>query len=88
MPPAPRAQLVTDVFPVASYEGGPPFAMSLALLTKLLTPHGFRALSTVEVPAAQRARPAFRGAGEWLVRWVRKEGGARAEDADEELNMF
>ena len=63
----PGGELVTDVFPVAVYEGGPPFAMSVQLVTSLLEPLGFRAAHAHEVPKAQRARPHFRGASEWCA---------------------
>ena len=80
----PGGELVLDLFPVAEYEGGPPFALSLALVRTLLEPHGFRCVHEEEVAGEHKARPLFRGASDWLVRWVREPEEAEPE---EELSM-
>ena len=35
-------KLMTVVFPIGSYEGGPPYALSVKLVENLLSPHGFK----------------------------------------------
>ena len=72
-----------DVFPVADYEGGPPFAMSLELVEGLLKPLGFEMVSCEEVMGEMVARPNFRGAKEYLMRWVKgRQRGLQHEEGD------
>ena len=71
-----------DVFPVADYEGGPPFAMSLELVEGLLKPLGFEMVSCEEVMGEMVARPNFRGAKEYLMRWVKGRQRGQHEEGD------
>ena len=73
-----QGELLTLIFPVANYEGGPPYAVSTQLLRSLLEPHGLRAMSMARVPPELRARPQFRGAEEWFARWRFGPGAARS----------
>lgn len=63
-----HGELVTLIFPHATFEGGPPFAMSPELLASLLLPHGFHCVHLQETTMEHRARPGFR-AREWLACW-------------------
>ena len=68
-------ELVTLIFPVASppYTGGPPYCMSPELVTSLLEPLGFEALSMSEVPSNELARGGKVGSSkEFIARWRRK----------------
>jgi len=63
-------ELVTLIFPVASYQGGPPFAMSEKLVRSLLEPEGFSCVSLEAVPPEKVAR---HGPGKELIaRWKLK----------------
>lgn len=67
-----QAELVTLIFPVhdTPYEGGPPYSMSPQLVTSLLEPAGFEAISMEEVPASELARAKnLGGAKEFIARW-------------------
>ena len=75
-------ELIMDVFPVADYEGGPPFAMSLELVEGLLKPLGFEMVSCEEVMGEMVARPNFRGAKEYLMRWVKGRQRGQHEEGD------
>jgi len=55
-------ELVTTIFPVADYVGGPPYAMSIDLLRSLLGPHGLQPTSLQRLPPSLCSRPHFRGA--------------------------
>lgn len=57
---------VMDIFPVGSHSGGPPFAMSEALVRGLLQPLGF--VNTLLEPPAELARSKT-SAGELISRW-------------------
>lgn len=62
-------ELVTLVFPLGDYEGGPPFAMSEGLLRSLLEPRGFECVHHSVVPENMWARGSR--SGEQLMRWRR-----------------
>ena len=65
-------ELVTLIFPVKEYDGGPPYSMSPKLVRGLLEPKGFAAKSIEEVPKEKLARGTF--AAEFLGRWRRTPG--------------
>ena len=66
-------ELVTLIFPVKEYDGGPPYSMSPKLVRGLLEPNGFAAKSSIEeVPKEKLARGTF--AAEFLGRWRRTPG--------------
>ena len=65
-------ELVTLIFPVKEYDGGPPYSMSPKLVRGLLEPKGFAAKSIEEVPNEKLARGTF--AAEFLGRWRRTPG--------------
>ena len=67
----PGGELVTLIFPVADYEGGPPYAMSEGLVRSLLEAHGFVCTSIMEVPEHLLARPALGKGKELIARWSR-----------------
>lgn len=67
----PGGEIVSLVFPIGNFEGGPPFALSTSIVESLLEPVGFEKVSLTEVPEAQWAR----GKPEFLYRWKRS-GGA------------
>ncbi len=76
---APGGELITCVFPIGDREGGPPFAMSVPLVTALLEPMGFRATAVRDgMPLEeQHRRPgddleSVRGRGTALVTWQRQ----------------
>ena len=59
---APKGQLITCVFPIIDKVGGPPYAMSVDLVTDLLVPAGFTMVECNEdLPDEQQHRPG--GAG-------------------------
>ena len=62
-------ELVTLIFPVKEFSGGPPYSMSPSLVRGLLEPKGFAASSLAEVPREKLARGAF--AAEYVGRWRR-----------------
>ena len=74
-----NGQLVTLVFPLTpegspdpadgSVGSGPPYALSMKLLTQLLEPRGFKLISAEEVPQSQIARGSK--SGEIIARWTR-----------------
>mmetsp|Transcript_27140 Transcript_27140/g.66581 ORF Transcript_27140/g.66581 Transcript_27140/m.66581 type:complete len:190 (-) Transcript_27140:334-903(-) len=64
----PGGELVSLVFPIGDFTGGPPFALSPAIVEGLLAPVGFEPVSLTEVPPEQWAR----GRKEYLYRWRRK----------------
>ena len=61
-------ELVTLIFPVKEYDGGPPYSMSPKLVRGLLEPK-FSSKSIEEVPKEKLARGTF--AAEFLGRWRR-----------------
>ena len=63
----PGGEIVSLVFPVGDFEGGPPFALSPDVVKDLLEPAGFENVSLTEVPEEQWAR----GRQEYLYRWRR-----------------
>ena len=68
----PGGEIVSLVFPLGDYEGGPPFALSTKIVEDLLTPAGFEVVSLTEVPEEKLARTYPRGLrGEYLYRWRR-----------------
>jgi len=64
----PGGELVSLVFPIGDFEGGPPFALRPSIVEALLSANGFEAMSLTEVPEAQWAR----GRQEYLYRWRKK----------------
>ena len=52
----PGGELVSLVFPIGDFEGGPPFALRPSIVEALLSANGFEAMSLTEVPEAQWAR--------------------------------
>ena len=64
----PGGEIVSLVFPIGDFEGGPPFALSTSVVEDLLEPVGFERVSLTEVPPDQWAR----GRQEFLYRWRRK----------------
>ena len=68
----PGGEIVSLVFPLGDYEGGPPFALSTTIVEDLLIPAGFERVSLTKVPEEKLARTAPRGErGEYLYRWKR-----------------
>ena len=65
-------ELVTLIFPVKEYDGGPPYSMSAKLVRGLLEPKGFFSNCIEEVPKEKLARGTF--AAEFLGRWRRTPG--------------
>lgn len=63
----PGGEIVSLVFPLGDFQGGPPFALSPAIVEALLAPAGFESVSLTEVPEEQWAR----GRPEFLYRWRR-----------------
>jgi hypothetical protein len=61
----PGGELVSNVFPIGDFEGGPPFALTVETVEKLLAPAGFEPVSLTETPQEQWAR----GKPEYLYRW-------------------
>jgi len=57
--------LITLIFPLGEFEGGPPYAMSFSLVESLLKPHGFEA---IESGPAKESHSARQGR-EWLAVW-------------------
>lgn len=47
---APSGSLVTMVFPIGKGPGGPPFALSIGIVSDLLEPLGFKASTTLDLP--------------------------------------
>lgn len=72
---APGGTLVTCVFPICDKVGGPPYAMSVPLVTDLLGPAGLRAARTHECAPSERHNPGgigredLGGPGTTLVAW-------------------
>lgn len=64
----PGGEIVSLVFPIGDFQGGPPFALSPSIVEQLLEPAGFESVSLTEVPEEQWAR----GRPEFLYRWRRK----------------
>lgn len=60
-------ELVSNVFPIGPFRGGPPFALSPEIVKDLLEPVGFQVVSLTETPATQWAR----GRPEFLYRFRR-----------------
>lgn len=64
----PGGEIVSLVFPIGDFEGGPPFALSPGIVKDLLVGTGkFEAVSLLAVPESQWAR----GGPEFLYRWKR-----------------
>jgi len=53
----PGGTCVTCVFPICHKVGGPPYAMSVSLVSQLLTPVGFKAVRTHECVEEDKHRP-------------------------------
>jgi len=73
---APGGTLLTCVFPIAPGKvGGPPFALSVELVTSLLEPLGFSAVSTHECADGEKHNPGgvsgLGSPGTTLVQWKR-----------------
>ena len=64
----PGGEIVSNVFPIGPFEGGPPFALSPDIVKSLLEPVGFEVVSLTETPETQWAR----GRPEFLYRFRRK----------------
>lgn len=64
----PGGELVSNVFPIGDFEGGPPFALTPETVERLLVPRGFRVVSLEETPEHLWAR----GRPEFLYRFERK----------------
>lgn len=62
---APGGELVTLMFPVDNYEGGPPFAVQPELFKSLLEPEGFKAISLEPVKNSFPARQGREYIGRW-----------------------
>jgi len=63
----PGGELVTLIFPVAEYDGGPPFACSTEQMTQELQAESFKRIHLAKVEGNNVARP-FKGE-EWIARW-------------------
>jgi len=63
----PGGTLVSLVFPCGDFDGGPPYALSPALVKDLLAPAGFEEIALEEVPEADWARKRM----EYLYTWRR-----------------
>ncbi|EKX38003.1 hypothetical protein GUITHDRAFT_154789 [Guillardia theta CCMP2712] len=63
----PGGELVTLIFPLETREGGPPYAMSIDLVTNLLEPEGFVCDYLESVPEGKSHKG--RGGKEALGRW-------------------
>ena len=57
----PGGEIVSLVFPLGDYEGGPPFALSTTIVKDLLIPAGFERVSLTKMPEEKLARTAPRG---------------------------
>ena len=60
-------ELITLVYPIGEYEGGPPYAMSTKLVTELLEKEGFKQKELYQVPETL-SHPA-RAGREYIARW-------------------
>jgi len=49
-------RLVTLIFPIGEFSGGPPYAMSYSLVKELLKPHGFTEVSSTDKFISHRGR--------------------------------
>lgn len=71
---APEGTLLTCIFPICKKTGGPPYAMSVPLVTDLLAPAGFRAVRTHECGPGEAHNPggvaSLGGPGTTLVAWA------------------
>lgn len=62
-------KLITLIFPLGNFEGGPPFAMSFELIKGLLDSLGLEAIESSQPKVSHAARQGR----EWLAVWQRKE---------------
>jgi SAM-dependent methyltransferase len=73
---SPGGVLVTLIFPIGDFAGGPPFAVSPELYSRVLGDAGFEAVALAPVPAA--LSHAARVGKEWLGTWRVKAGASAA----------
>jgi len=69
----PTGELLTCVFPICDKVGGPPYALSVPLVTELLSPLGFKATRTHDCTEGELHNPggaaSLAGPGTTLVAW-------------------
>lgn len=70
---AKNGKLITLIFPLGEFEGGPPYAMSYSLVEGLLKPFGFEAIESGPAKVSHAARQGR----EWVAVWQKKQAAGR-----------